>query len=99
LPADIESGELSSDLLEDFEDAVSLTASLAVYFMNEGYWVELQTGTCTVPFVTGKLHLDRILRPLALIRPQVAASEIPSQSRSTGPSGRYDAPSGRYDAP
>src|SRR5205814_5196240 len=54
LPADQETGEPSSDLLEDFEDAVSLTASLAVYFINEGYWVELQTGTCTVPFVTGK---------------------------------------------
>jgi len=113
LPDDIESGEPPSALLEDFEDAVSLTASLAVYFMNEGYWVELQTGTCTVPFVMGKLHLDRILRPLALIRPHVATLVMPSQSRSnegssvdgsrssgkfTGHSGRYDAPSGGGNA-
>lgn len=74
LPAASQSGEPSSDFLEDFEYAVSLTASLAAYFLNQSYWVELQTGSCTVPFGIGRLHLDRILRPLALIHPQVGTS-------------------------
>jgi uncharacterized protein (DUF58 family) len=70
----IPSGEPSADLLQDFEYAVSLTASLSAYFLNGGYWVELQTESCTVPFGIGQAHLDRILRPLALIRPPAALS-------------------------
>lgn len=98
LPAASQTGEHFSDLLEDFECAVSLTASLAAYFLSKGYWVELQTGSCTVPFGIRQAHLDRILRPLALIRPQVGTSTMPSQDRSRGqfasggpgPSGKYN---------
>jgi uncharacterized protein (DUF58 family) len=72
LPVDPEAGEIPNDLLEDFEDAVSLTASLAVYFINKGYGVELQTASYTVPIATGQSHLDRVLRPLALIQPRPA---------------------------
>jgi len=114
LPAVPQAEESFSDLLEDFEYAVSLTASLAVYFLSKGYWVELQTGACTVPFGVGQAHLDRLLRPLALIRPQIGTSgplrEIlmaPFQDRSRGqfvpggpdPSERSTGPSGKYNGP
>ncbi len=96
LSADLQSGEPSSDLLEDFEYAVSLTASLAVYFMNKGYWVELQTGSDTVPFGIGQSHLDRILQPLALIRP---LSTAPSQDRSLEQLAKGAGPSGGQNGP
>lgn len=114
LSADSQSGKPSSDLLEDFEYAVSLTASLAAYFLSKGYWVELQTGSCTVPFGVGQSHLDRILRPLALIRPQVGTSGplreihgplreisvMPSQDQSRGQfASGGPGPSGRYTGP
>ena len=91
-------GGYSESLLEDFEAAVSLTASLAAYFLNRDFWVELHTESCTVPFGIGHTHLDRILRPLALIHPKAALSDSdrPVTSQSSR-SGRQETDSNRRD--
>jgi uncharacterized protein (DUF58 family) len=113
LSGDQQSGKHFEDLLEDFESAVSLTASLAVYFMNKGYWVELQTESYSVPFGIGQSHLDRILQPLALIRshhgivsgplretsgPLRETSMPPSPDRFLERAIQGGGPSGRYNS-
>jgi uncharacterized protein (DUF58 family) len=54
---------------EFFEQAVSLTASLAAYFQRQGFAVRLLVGEQEVPHGLGQTHLYRILRALALCEP------------------------------
>ncbi len=57
-----ESGE------DDFEKAVSLAASIAAHFLEEGAGIEFLTPTEYVPRGIGIDHLYRILRSLAVVR-------------------------------
>jgi uncharacterized protein (DUF58 family) len=52
---------------EHFERAISLTASLARHYLNEGIEVMLWTPAGVVPRGAGPAHLKRILRSLALV--------------------------------
>jgi uncharacterized protein (DUF58 family) len=52
---------------EDFEKAVSLTASIAAHFLKEGAGLEFLTTHDYVPRGTGIDHLYRILRLLAVV--------------------------------
>lgn len=67
-------------LLDDFERAVTLTASLADHFLRDGMTVRLLTATGEVPFGTGRDHAASILRALALVKP------VPVYEGSTRPS-------------
>ena len=55
------------DSVEQFEKAVSLAASLAVHFSDEGSEMEFLTQREHVPLGIGKNHLYRILRSLAVV--------------------------------
>jgi len=65
---------------EDFEKAVSLAASLAAHFLEEGAGLEYLTPYEYVPRGTGTDHLYRILRSLAVVRcertPSMAVTEF-----------------------
>ena len=52
---------------EDFEEKVSLAASLIFYFISHDYSVRLVTSDKEIPFGWGTLHLHKMLRHLALI--------------------------------
>lgn len=52
----------------DFEEAVSLSASLAYGLLRKGYEVGLSTSEGEIAPKRGKAHLDRILYHLALVR-------------------------------
>lgn len=54
---------------ECFEQAVSLTASLAAHFQRQGFAVRLLVGEQEVPYGTGEPHLYRLLHALALCEP------------------------------
>jgi len=54
-----------------FEKAVSLAASIAAHFLDEGAGIEFLTPAEYVPRGTGIDHLYRILRPLAMVRYEV----------------------------
>ncbi len=53
---------------ERFEKAVSLTASLAVHFAEEGAEFQFLTPREQIPRGIGAAHLDRVLRALALVQ-------------------------------
>jgi len=53
-----------------FEKAVSQTASLAYYFIQKGYALELITANSYFSFSKGPQHLHKILHYLALVTPQ-----------------------------
>ena len=55
---------------ESFEKAVSLAASVADRFLNEGFFVRLLTCGKVIPFGSGGEHLFKILDVLALIEGQ-----------------------------
>ena len=65
-----------------FEQAVSLTASLAAFFHQQGHAIRLLVGEQEIPAGTGEAHYDAILRALALCRPVVAASPVPAAMRA-----------------
>ena len=62
---------------EEFEKAVSLSASIAAHFLNRGAGVELLTPYSYIPHGTGMDHLYRILRFLASV-------EYTQDSKETG---------------
>ena len=64
-----------ADPQEAFEEAVSLTASLASHFVREGAEFEYVTPHEHVPRSTGIDHLYRILRSLAVVRCEPAGRE------------------------
>ena len=53
---------------DHFEKAVTLTASLCYFLINQGYPVRLVTCGKTIPFGTGIEHLYKILDLLAVIK-------------------------------
>jgi uncharacterized protein (DUF58 family) len=59
---------------EDFEKAVSLAASIAAHFMEEGAGMEFLTPYEYVPRGTGIDHLYRILRSLAVVKYEILPS-------------------------
>lgn len=59
-----------------FEEAVSLTASLAVLFTERAYEVRLVVGGQELPYETGDAHLFRMLSVLAVCRPIVGAPSL-----------------------
>jgi uncharacterized protein (DUF58 family) len=68
-----------SDVGEVFEKAVSLAASIAAHFLEEGAGIEFLTPREYIPRGTGIDHLYRILRSLAvanfeIVRPQISAA-------------------------
>ena len=65
LPTAVPSGRAP----ECFEQAVSLTASLAVHFQRQGFASRLLVGEQEVPHGTGEPHLHRMLHELALCEP------------------------------
>ena len=68
-----------SDAERDFEEAVSLTASLVYALTQKGCEVGLSTLEQEIPPRSGKAHLDRILRHLALLQPlSTEGAKIPS---------------------
>lgn len=59
----------SADMLEQFESAVELVASLSVAYLERHYSVGLFTPDHTVPVGTGKAHSRAILDAMALVSP------------------------------
>lgn len=59
----------SKELLEGFEGLVEESASIAFHLIKEGLAVGLKTSGEEIPCNSGKRHLYRVLRCLALIRP------------------------------
>lgn len=57
-----------------FEQAVSLTASLAAFFHQQGHAIGLLIGGQEIPTGTGEAHYDAMLRALALCQPEGAGS-------------------------
>lgn len=57
-----------------FERAVTLTASLAAFFHEQGYAVSLILGDLDLPHGSGQAHLHRIFRALALSQPEACRS-------------------------
>ncbi len=55
------------DAMDQFEKAVSLAASLAVHFSDEGSELEFVTQREHVPLGIGRAHLYRVLRSLAVV--------------------------------
>jgi uncharacterized protein (DUF58 family) len=49
-----------------FEKAVSLTASLAAFFQEQGYTISLILGGTVIPHDSGQAHLSRLFHVLAL---------------------------------
>jgi uncharacterized protein (DUF58 family) len=56
-----------------FEQAVSLTASLAASFHAQGYALRLLIGSQDIPYGAGEAHYDAVLRALALCQPELEA--------------------------
>jgi uncharacterized protein (DUF58 family) len=69
-----------------FEQAVSLTASLAAFFHRQGHAIRLLVGEQEIPAGIGEAHYDSILRALALCRPVPPEAPVPEALRS--PAGR-----------
>jgi uncharacterized protein (DUF58 family) len=65
-----------------FEQAVSLTASLAAFFHAQGHAIRLLVGEQEIPAGTGEAHYDTILRALALCRPVSSESPVPAAMRT-----------------
>jgi uncharacterized protein (DUF58 family) len=65
-----------------FEQAVSLTASLAAFFHQQGHAIRLLVGEQEIPAGTGEAHYDAILRALALCRPVSSESPVPAAMRA-----------------
>jgi uncharacterized protein (DUF58 family) len=61
----------------EFEQAVSLTASLAAYFHQQGHAIRLLVGEQEIPTGTGEAHYDAMMRALALCQPAGAGSAAP----------------------
>ncbi|TAL11609.1 MAG: DUF58 domain-containing protein [Nitrospirae bacterium] len=57
---------------EFFEQAVGLTASLAVFFQQQGFALRLLVGEREIPHGAGETHLHRVLHALALCEPAPA---------------------------
>lgn len=57
-----------------FEQAVSLTASLAAFFHQQGHAVRLLVGGQEIPTGSGEAHYDAMLRALALCQPDGAGA-------------------------
>ena len=71
----------SADSAEQaFEDAVSLTASLANFFRQRGYQVRLLIGETNGPYASGAAHFYRLLTRLALCEPTEKPSTKAIQS-------------------
>ena len=74
------SHQATAGFQDDFEKAVSLAASLAAHFLEEGAGLEYLTPYEYVPRGTGTDHLYRILRSLAVVRcertPSTALAEF-----------------------
>ena len=58
---------LSPSDMDQQERAVSLAASLTVYYVQKGFQVSLVTRSSNVRAGTGQVHLTRLLRELALV--------------------------------
>jgi uncharacterized protein (DUF58 family) len=61
-----------------FEQAVSLTASLAAFFHQQGHAMRLLVGEQKVPIGVGEAQYDSILRALALCRPVAVGFPVPA---------------------
>jgi uncharacterized protein (DUF58 family) len=61
-----------------FEQAVSLTASLAAFFHQQGHAIRLLVGEQEIPVGTGEAQYDAILRALALCRPVAVGLPVPA---------------------
>lgn len=68
---------LSPQQMELFETAISVTATLARYFLQRDCSVSLWTTWGRVPMGFGRLQLQRILRALACVQPQAWDADIP----------------------
>ena len=62
-------GDPSILMDEQFEEGVSKIASLAVWYLQNGWQVELITLSGAFPYGNGSVHLRRLLHHLALITP------------------------------
>ncbi|HOZ46711.1 MAG TPA: DUF58 domain-containing protein [Candidatus Hydrogenedentes bacterium] len=69
LVLDTQRPQAPEDFDERFEEAVELTASLAVTLLNQHYTVALATGTARVPEGKGQAQATRILDCLARVQP------------------------------
>jgi len=69
------------DYTDRFERAVSLAASLAAHFSEEGAELEFLTPEEYVPRGIGTMHLYRILRSLAVVKCELAAAGSSSDLR------------------
>ncbi|MBN1570063.1 MAG: DUF58 domain-containing protein [Acidobacteria bacterium] len=69
----------------DFEKAVSLAASIAAHFLNDGAGMEFLTPNEHVPRGTGVQHLYRILRSLAVV--QYERTSLAAAADYWGPNG------------
>jgi uncharacterized protein (DUF58 family) len=65
-----------------FERAVSLAASLARHFAEEGAEFELLTPRTRIPRGIGSAHLARVLRALAIVRHETAEDDAPHDLRT-----------------
>ncbi len=65
-----------------FEQAVSLTASLAAFFHAQGHAIRLLVGEHEIPAGTGEAQYDAVLRTLALCRPVSPESSVPAAMRA-----------------
>jgi len=61
-----------------FEQAVSLTTSLAAFFHAQSHAIRLLVGEQEVPVGTGEAHYDAMLRTLALCQPAAVRSSVPT---------------------
>lgn len=71
------SARTDRQVLDEFEKAVSFTASIARQLVQAGHEVALETASGGVPFGSGTAHLLRIMRTLALIEPARIKSVLP----------------------
>jgi uncharacterized protein (DUF58 family) len=69
---------------DNFEKAVSLSASIAAYFLREGAEMEFVTPSEYIPRGAGINHLYRILRSLADIKCEIVAPARPKEFRAPG---------------
>jgi uncharacterized protein (DUF58 family) len=83
LPVAVPAGERP----EFFEEAISLTASLAAYFHEEGFAMRLLVGDLEIPHGVGKEHLYQMLYALAICDPiqtQSVDVMVPDEFRTLG---------------
>jgi uncharacterized protein (DUF58 family) len=66
--------------MQAFEDAVSLTASLAYFFRQHAYQIRLVVGEASIPYGIGDSHFYRLLTHLALCEPAETPSSKARQS-------------------